>query len=350
MMTLATGAIYNMPQQLDLTLSDDPNRFTDPKRGQLTMKIKMRQLCVLVIALLCGSLAFGQANGKLQIHFIDVGQGDGAALISPEGEVALFDHGVLNKCDRPVSYLQQLGVTKIDYLITSHYHSDHIGCTTQILQQFMLQKDAIDRGDSYTSATFQRYADAVGAHRRTAASNETITLDANSAHPVRITIVALNGDGADTSDENSLSLVALITFGNFHAEIGGDLVGVANRGAVDVETQVAPRVGPVDVYKVHHHCSKYSTNDQWVAMTIPTIAIVSAGDGNPYGHPTAECLDRLHSVGTKTYWTENGAGANPDPAFDVVAGNIVVETEFATSGQTFTVTYNGAPADVYAVR
>lgn len=67
------------------------------------------------------------SDGKLQLHFMDVGQGDGAVLISPGGEVVLFDDGVRNHCDRPVSYLQQLGITKVDYHIASHYHDDHIG-------------------------------------------------------------------------------------------------------------------------------------------------------------------------------------------------------------------------------
>src|SRR2546425_6987940 len=104
-----------------------------------------RFLCLLAVVLSWQSIAYAQANGKLQIHFMDVGQGDGAVLISPRGEVVLFDDGVLNNCDKPISYLQQLGITRIDYHITSHYHADHIGCTAEVLQEFPLQKDAIDR-------------------------------------------------------------------------------------------------------------------------------------------------------------------------------------------------------------
>ncbi len=75
----------------------------------------LRLLRVLGVSFLAWPLlVFGQANGKLQVHFMDVGQGDGAILISPLGETVLFDNGVRDNCDRPVSYLQQLGVTKID--------------------------------------------------------------------------------------------------------------------------------------------------------------------------------------------------------------------------------------------
>src|SRR5438046_2424788 len=89
-------------------------------------------LCLLLLVLTFAS-AFGQANGKLQLHFMDVGQGEGAVLVSPQGEVVLFDNGVRGNCDKPLSYLQQLGVTKIDYHIASHYHDDHIGCTREVL-------------------------------------------------------------------------------------------------------------------------------------------------------------------------------------------------------------------------
>jgi hypothetical protein len=64
-----------------------------------------------------------------------------------------------------------------------------------------------------------------------------------------------------------------------------------------------------------------------------------------------DCLDRLHAVGTRTYWTELGNGAGPDTTFDIVGGNIVVQTAYADAGQTFTVNYIGAPApDSYPVR
>ena len=116
--------------------------------------MKNRIFSGLLVVCLClfSLLAFGQANGNLQIHFMNVGQGDGAVLISPGGQVVLFDNGARGNCDAPVSYLEQLGVTKIDYHIASHYHADHIGCTPQVLGSFPLQTAAFDRGGSYSSA------------------------------------------------------------------------------------------------------------------------------------------------------------------------------------------------------
>jgi beta-lactamase superfamily II metal-dependent hydrolase len=193
-------------------------------------------LGAVAVLFLHASVSLGQANGKLQIHFMDVGQGDGAVLVSPGGEVVLFDNGLRNNCDKPLSYLQQLGITKVDYHVASHYHDDHIGCTTEVLQQFPLQQQAIDRGGTYHTNKYKDYVTAVGSQRRTAIQGTTITLDATSANPVRITVAALNGNGVQTTNENDLSVVAVVRFGSFDAVIGGDLSGYQNTNYEDIET------------------------------------------------------------------------------------------------------------------
>jgi beta-lactamase superfamily II metal-dependent hydrolase len=260
----------------------------------------------------------------LELDFIDVGQGDGAVLISPGGEVVLFDDGRYNACDKPLHYLRHLGIDHIDYLFVSHYHADHIGCTKEVLDEFPLKKAAYDRGGSYPGGVYTAYVQAVGNLRHTGTKGQVITLDAGSPKPVNIQITALDGNGVQTTNENDLSLDAVVRYGNFHAELGGDLSGVATADYQDIETGVAPLVGQVEVYDVHHHCSRYSTNGKWLDVTRPKVGIVSAGDGNTYQHPTAECVERLHQAGVKLYWTEHGNGVEPDPSLDSVCGDIHV--------------------------
>ena len=307
-----------------------------------------RLVSVTLLAVALASVALGQANGKLQIHFMDVGQGDGAVLISPQGQVVLFDAGKDMKrrdCVKPVSYLDQLGIKQIDYVVISHYHFDHIGCIPEVLQQFPVQRDALDRGQSYPGATYDSYVTAVAGHRKTAAAGDTVQLDAGSASPVVITVVAVNGAGVTTTNENDLSLAVTVAFGAFRAEIGGDLSGDNTANYKDIETGVAPHVGPINVYKVHHHCSSHSTNDAWLATTKPAVGIISTGVGNDYNHPTADCLERLHKAGVKAYWTETGNGAEPEAGLDVVGGNIVVEV--APGASTYTVKPSQGTEDTY---
>lgn len=284
-----------------------------------------RPILLAISALAITAVAFGQANGKLQIHYIDVGQGDAAVLISPLGQVVLFDDGVENHCDKPVSYLAQVGLTKVDYHIATHYHNDHIGCAQEVLGAFPLLSDAYDRGGTYSSTAFTKYLQAVGSHRKMATTSTIITLDGGTPHPVTISVVALNGNGISTTNENDLSVVSVIRFGSFRAEIGGDLSGFHTGDYDDIETSVAPKVGQVDVYKVHHHASAYSSNEAWLSTVLPRVGIVSVGNGNTYGHPTIACLDRLHAHALYTYWTETGNGATPFPSRDIVSGSVVVE-------------------------
>src|SRR5262249_15523400 len=155
--------------------------------------------------------------------------------------------------------------------------------------------------------------------------NASFSLDSGSANPVKIEIVAVNGNGVATTNENDLSVVAVVRYGNFDAVIGGDLSGFKTYSYEHIETSVGPKISQVEVYKVNHHGSRYSSNDNWLTTIKPRVGIISTGVGNDYGHPTQECLERLHAAGVRTYWTEMGQGAEPEPELDTVGKNIIVE-------------------------
>jgi beta-lactamase superfamily II metal-dependent hydrolase len=316
-----------------------PVRWSPPLR---------RALGAVSLALLVPALAFAQANGKLQIHHMKIGQGDGMLLISPLGQTALFDDGVYTNCTYIKSYIQGLGISVVDYHFASHYHADHIGCIDDLAAiDITIGTAGYDRGSTYSSATFTNYVNTLGGLRTTIAKNQTITLDAGAANPVLIKCVDLNGAGVYSpsgSDENAKSVVLKVSYGAFDEVIGGDLTG---DGSTDVETTVGPEVGDVEVYKVHHHGSAFSTNDSWLDATTPEVGIIQVGNGNSYGHPTVAALGRLHAHGVKTYWTETGAGANPDPTWDTVANEtIVVQADpgtsegYTVSGPGFSDSYN----------
>ena len=288
--------------------------------------------------------AGGGANAKLQLHFIDVGEGDASLLISPNGETVLFDNGLFGQCQKPVSYLHQLGVTQIDYQIVSHYHADHIGCTAELYRGVALTRAAYDGGSAYHGDLYKSYVNVLGDKRQALTDQTTITLEQGSPMPVTIRIVALNGNGNGTDNEDARSVVAVVSFGEFKAVLGGDLTGFAENEYVDIETSVAPKVGQVDVYKVHSHGSRYGSNRAWIETVRPRIAIVSTGMGNRYGHPSREALERLHRAGVKTYWTTAGHGVEPEPGMDVVGGNIIVEME--PRAKTYTVRTTRGPRTV----
>src|SRR6187397_238661 len=103
-------------------------------------------LFVLGLCLLTRPGVRGQEAGTLRLHFMDVGQGDGAVLISPRGQVVLFDGGTPADCGKALGYMQSLGLTHIDYHVATSYQPDHLGCAADALNLFPLTTMAVDQG------------------------------------------------------------------------------------------------------------------------------------------------------------------------------------------------------------
>ena len=125
--------------------------------------------------------AVSPRSGNLQVFFLDVGQGDGILVVSPMGQTVMIDGGG-SQCAKVVEAMDSLGVGDLDYLIASHYHQDHIGCTPDILARREVTKAAFDRGDSVETASFgnkcySAYIEAVGEYRQTADLSTPILLD-----------------------------------------------------------------------------------------------------------------------------------------------------------------------------
>jgi beta-lactamase superfamily II metal-dependent hydrolase len=296
---------------------------------------------VLLVLALGSALPSGAVtpNGKLQIVHLDAGQGDAAVLISPLGQVAMIDDGGAIypsfPCSWIVAQLDTLGITHIDYHFASHYHADHIGCFSAI-DNVVHFDQGWDRAGSYGTTVYTNYVNALGARRHTLAKGQVFTLDPGSAHPVTITCIDFNGAGSDDY-ENAKSVMLRVDYGHFSEAFGGDLTGSSGSGSYDYETPYSSEVDTVMVYKVHHHSSKYSTNNTWLNKTAPMAAIISLGDGNPYNFPTPEALGRLHSHQVHTYWTERGStgGASPDPIWDKIAhGRITINAVWEGQGRT----------------
>jgi beta-lactamase superfamily II metal-dependent hydrolase len=278
------------------------------------------------------------ATGRLQVIHLDVGQGDGAVIISPLGEVAMVDCGTANGTPAMglsvVQQLQALGVTTIKHYFQSHYHEDHLARIDDIVNAGIVIQRAWDRGGSYTTGAYTTYANTIASVRHTLVKDQVIRLDSLSAHPVTIKCVNLAGAGLYSgAEENVLSVVLKLSYGEFDEVFGGDLPGSTTGSYKDIETTVGPQVGVVEAYKVHHHGSSTSTNIAWLNATQPKIAVISVGDGNSYGHPTSAALTRLHNANVKTYWTETGEGVAPNIAYDrVSSGQVIISATWQGAG------------------
>jgi len=312
----------------------------------------MRIIGFTAFTLLCYAVAASaQANGHLQIHYLNVGQGDATLIISPLGETMLIDSGPFSasNCAGPTGIVTQLtaiGLTHLDYHVASHYDDDHIGCSDHVLARWPVQRKALDRGtlNPPSTQTYTRYVDAVPAIQRHATEfGQDFWLDEMAAAPVRLEVVGVNGNGAMGSlTERDRSIVLALHFGRFDAVFGGDLTGDAVH---DIEGVVAPTTRESEVYKVHDHGGATSSSGTWMAVVHPKVAILSVGNPNALAQPTQAALDRIRAVGAITYWTTAGSGAPAQAPYDIVA-NGTVSIDAAFPALEFTVTHEGM-SDTY---
>jgi beta-lactamase superfamily II metal-dependent hydrolase len=305
-------------------------RTFGPFGHSLTASVRAAIFITAALTFLLPSVAVAQANGQLQIHFIPVGQGDAALIISPLGETMLIDSGpeTASNCAGAtgiVTYLASIGLPRLDYHVASHYDADHIGCADHVMARWPIQRVAYDRGaaNAPTTQQYTQYANSVSARRAMVTIGQQIVLDAASNAPVVFHVAGVNGNGVSVSDENDRSVVLVLRFGWFDAEFGGDLPGANLSGHRDLESLIATNIGQVELHKVHHHGSGTSSNPGFMAAIQPKVAVLSVGSPNAYDHPTQTALDRIRSVGAITYWTTGGDGAPPQPGWDVLANGRV---------------------------
>ncbi len=285
----------------------------------------LAQLAVFLLPLLLPSLARAQG---LRFTSMDIGQGDAAVLVAPGGCVALFDGGPTGSGTTIKAYLKSIGVTHVQMAFVSHLHTDHMGGLDEVdVGTDAVPIDAVyDNGGTYSSTAYTEYNSHFAGKRNAVTVGQTFSL-CN-----QVTLQVLHSNENNT-DENANSVVVKISYGAFDALVGGDLTGVTP----DLETGLAPTIGEVEVYKVHHHGSRYSSNATFLSTIKPLASFISVGIGNTYGHPASETLARLADVGSDVWQTE-------DPGLNVKRGHIELTT---STGSSFTVT-QGTTSTIYA--
>lgn len=283
--------------------------------------------------------------GTLEVHFINVGQGNATLVVAPSGKTMLVDTGELRESARVASYLQSvLGGKALDYVVISHYHADHFGSFTDLLrnQGVTVGTATYDRGgdrSEYNSSIYGDYYDFCTSEQPDACKRATIregdAIDLGAGLTAQILcagdLVLRQACGESIISENDNSILILVSGDFLRVWIGGDTSGdVEHRFYADVETAAVNlgRIGnDLDVYGVDHHGSCRSSNQNLVDATLPTVSVFSLGL-NPYGHPCPGVVDRLTVAGSTLYYTEDSSGA-------VVDGDVVVSY---VGGHSFTVT------------
>lgn len=231
--------------------------------------------------------------GQMQVHFIDVGQGD-ATLIACDGHYMLIDAGNNDKGTTVQSYLMSQGVEKLDYVIGTHPDADHIGGLDVVIYKFdcdtIIMPDVAN--DTRTYDDVVQAMKSKGYQTTYPVVGETYTLGGAT-----FTIVAPNADYGD--DMNDWSVGVLVQNGNNRFLFTGDAEEKAEEDILNNGIDIS-----ADVYAAAHHGSKTATSQAFLDKVSPTYVVISAGEGNKYGHPHAEVLNRLRAAGISVFRTD----------------------------------------------
>ena len=267
----------------------------------------MKKIRIVLLIILC-LLVVGCANpfvesnedtsvstfsgDTLRVNYIDVGQGDSIFIQLPNNETMLIDAGEAYEVDSVINYLNNLGITKIDYVVGTHPHTDHIGGLEEVINTFDVGSIYMPKATS-TSKTYEDLLTTIsnkGLKVKTAKSG-VVVLDEDN---LKLEFIAPNSDSY--SNLNNYSAVLKLTYLDNTFLFMGDAETLS-------EDEITSDVN-ADVIKVGHHGSDSSSSVEFVNKVSPEYAIIMVGEGNSYNHPYQSIIDRYESVDAKVLRTD----------------------------------------------
>ena len=259
--------------------------------------------CVLALALFCActvtinlggadTSAAPNSESKLIVHFLDVGQGDSIFIELPNGKTMLVDAGENYHGQGIIDYVQTIGYHKLDYVVATHPHEDHIGSMPYIVRNFEIGSIYMPDVTANT-ATLESLLKAIKAKGLRVKNGRT------GVHIIKdgeLTADIIAPDKPDESNLNNSSIVLLLTFGNVSYLLTGD-AETKELNAIRADMHAT-------VLKAGHHGSQTSTTQTLLKKISPSVTVISCGKNNDYGHPHAEVLKMLKSVNSSVYRTD----------------------------------------------
>ncbi len=236
----------------------------------------------------------------LEVHFIDVGQADSIYIKLPNQKQMIIDAGNNADGDVVVNYLKNQGVTKLNYVIGTHAHEDHIGGLDDVIDEFIVEKVYLPWDDEADTKTYEDVLEAIDNKglKITMAKCEVVLFDEEVNGKI-LKAVMLSPISKQYADTNNYSPVIKLTYEKTKYLFTGD-------AEKKVEEEILRNNADVDadVLKLGHHGSNTSTGEAFLNAVSPKIGIITVGEGNSYGHPSPEIISLLVKKGIEIYRTD----------------------------------------------
>lgn len=258
-------------------------------RCSIFLRTAMITIAMLVISPLP---AQGMTGELMQVHFIDVGQGDSILIETPADKTILIDGGPPDAGKTVVNYLKSMNIETIDLLIATHPDIDHIGGLPHVMKTFDVRQ-VIDSGKLHTTNTYTKYINEIWNREipvEIANENETINID-----PLMELKILNSYD--KRKNTNQSSLVMKITYGEIDFLLMGDVEMEQEHELMNEHNVQA------EILKVAHHGSNTSTSRKFLQKVNPQIAMLTYSAENDYGHPVNRVIENLHKQGISIYST-----------------------------------------------
>lgn len=279
-------------------------------------RVRRSGCCILVVLFVATRLVHGAADaGKLRLDFFSVGQGESSLLTFPDGRRMLIDGGGsyraggMDPGERLLApALWSRGIRRIDYLVLSHPHPDHLKGLLFLARTFPVgefwESGINEGGDDYLTLK-SILAEKHVPVRRIDATTGTIRVDTVVIEPLAPSIVA-----GTAPDLNESSLVFRVRHGDFSVLFTGDI-------GAETEKDLAGNASALrcTVLKVPHHGSRASCSESFLAASSPVCAVIGAGYKNRFRLPSRETLVRLRKQGVLVFRTDQ------DGTITIISGN-----------------------------
>lgn len=226
-------------------------------------------------------------NPTLKIYFIDVGQGDSTLIVTPKNKKILIDGGE-GKTNVLFQYLLDRRINKIDYIIISHFDSDHCNGLIEIIEKMRVENIVMSK-QSKESEEYKKNLEIIKQKNIKVSSvkaEDKIIIEKN------LYIKILNpAEKFEFQDLNNNAIVAKLVYKNFSMLFTGDIEKAEENLAKKYKNELKSTI-----LKVAHHGSKTSTSEEFLKYVEPQIALIGVGENNKFGHPNQITIEKLKNI------------------------------------------------------